>query len=137
MLDTSLGIIYMIQYGDINSNVDTDKIPSLLDEWYVEYCMGATSIFHMREYYVLKFRSHDPDTPTYMEALSGEHADEYYKYMDDEIKSLTKRENMDIVLRKSVDDKDVIPGTWYLKYNRKHDRKNRKFKARYCVKGYV
>ena len=39
-----------------------------------------------------KFQSHDPDTPTYIEALSGEHTDEYYKDMDDEIRSLIRRE---------------------------------------------
>ena len=62
----------MIQDRDINSNVDTDYILLLLDEWYVEDCMDMPSAFHMRESYVLRTQIHDPDTPTYMEALSGE-----------------------------------------------------------------
>ena len=44
----------------------------------------------MRESYVLKSQSHNPDTPTYMEALSGENAEEYFKSMDDEIKILVR-----------------------------------------------
>ena len=46
----------------------------------------------MIESYVLNFQSHDPDTPTYMEALSGENADEYYKAMYDEIQGFIGRE---------------------------------------------
>ena len=51
-------IVNMIQYGYFDSNVDTDYILSLLAEWDAE-----------RESYALKTQIHDPDTPTYMEAL--------------------------------------------------------------------
>ena len=34
-------IVYMIQYGYLNSNVDMDKILSLLAEWDAEDCMDA------------------------------------------------------------------------------------------------
>ena len=37
----------------------------------------------MRESYALKTQSQDPDTPMYMEALSGENSEEYFKGMDD------------------------------------------------------
>ena len=46
----------------------------------------------MREYDVLKCQSHDPDTPKYTEALSGENMDEYFKATDDEIQSLMRRD---------------------------------------------
>ena len=75
----------MIQDGDLNSNVDTDDIILLLAEFYAEYFMNTPSTFHMRESSVLKSQSHDPDTPTYMEALSGENAEEYFKAINDEI----------------------------------------------------
>ena len=64
-------IVYMIQDRDYDSNVDTDDILSLLAEWDAE-----------REYYAIKTQSHDPDTPIYMEALSGENPEEYFKAMD-------------------------------------------------------
>ena len=44
----------------------------------------------MRKYYALKYQIHDTDTPTYIEELSGENAEEYYKDMNDEIKRLIK-----------------------------------------------
>ena len=72
MNEAVASILYMIQDGDININVDTDEILLLLADWYSQDCMGMTSTFHMREYYVIKYQSHDPDTPTYMEGLSGE-----------------------------------------------------------------
>ena len=61
-----------------------------------EDCMDTPSTFHMRKYYAFKTQSHDPDTPTYMEALSGENAEEYFKAMDDEIQSLMRRDKWDI-----------------------------------------
>ena len=56
-------IVYMIQYRDYNSNIDKYDILSLLDEWDAE-----------RESYDIKDQSHDPDNPTYMEALSGKNS---------------------------------------------------------------
>ena len=70
--DSVASIAYMIQDRYLNRNVDTDDIISLLAEWDTEYFMDTPSTFHMREYYALNTQSHDPDTPTYMEALSGE-----------------------------------------------------------------
>ena len=64
----------MIKYGDINSNVYTYDIITLLVDWGAEDCMDTPSMFHTREYFVLKYQGHDTDTPTYMEALSGENA---------------------------------------------------------------
>ena len=46
----------------------------------------------MRESYALKTQFHDPDNPTYMEALSGKNSEEYFKAMDDEIQILMKRD---------------------------------------------
>ena len=56
----------------LDSNVNTDDILSLLAEWDAEDCIDTPTKFHTRESYALKTQSHDPDTPTYMEALSGE-----------------------------------------------------------------
>ena len=74
--DAVASIVYMIQDRDLNINVDTDNIISLLDELDTEDCMDKPSTFHMKEYYFLKTQSHDPDTPTYMEALTGEKPEE-------------------------------------------------------------
>ena len=46
--DDVASIVYMIQDRDININVDTDDILSLLDEWDAEYCMDTPSQFHIR-----------------------------------------------------------------------------------------
>ena len=69
--DVVASIVYMIQDRDFDSNVDTDNILSLLAEWDAEDCMDTPSTFHMKESYALKTQSHNPDAPTYMEALSG------------------------------------------------------------------
>ena len=54
-------IVYIIQDRDLNSNVDTDDILSLLAKWDAEDCMDTRSTFHIRESYALKTQSHDPD----------------------------------------------------------------------------
>ena len=79
--------------------MDTDDILSLISEWDAEYCMDMPSTFHMRESYVLNSEIHNTYTPTYMEALSGEHADEYYKDVDDEIQSLMIRDTLDVYFK--------------------------------------
>ena len=91
----------------------------------------------MIESYVLKFQIQDTYTLTYMETLSGEHADEYYNAMDDEINSIMRRDTWGVVSSKSVDAHNMLPGTWYFKCKRKIDFTIRKFKARYCVRGDV
>ena len=92
----------MIHDRDINSNVYTDDIILLLAEQDAEDCMDTPSTFHMRETYVLKSQIHDPDTPKYMEALSSENTDEYFKAMDDEIKSLMRRDTWEIFSRSQL-----------------------------------
>ena len=75
----------------------------------------------MREDYALNTQSHDPDTPTYMEVISGENSEEYFKAMDDEIQNIMRRDTWDIVSRKSVADNNMLPGTWSLKCKRTSD----------------
>ena len=91
-IDAVASIVYMIPDSDFYSNVDTNNILLLLAEWDAEDCMYTPSTFHMRKYYALKTQSHDPDNPTYMEALSGKNSEEYFKAMDDEIQSLMRRD---------------------------------------------
>ena len=40
-------------------------------------------------------------------------------------------------LRKSVADQNVLPGTWSFNFKRTRDWIIRKFKAQYCVRGYI
>ena len=53
------------------------------------------------------------------------------------IQILMKRYKREIVSRKSVDDNNVLPGTWSFKCKIKPDCTIRKFKARYCARGDV
>ena len=46
--DAVASIVYMIQAGYLNSNVDMNYILSLLSEWYTEYFMDTPSTFCMR-----------------------------------------------------------------------------------------
>ena len=56
-----------------------------------------------------------------MKALSGEHVDEYYNVVYEKIESLMIRDTWDIFSKKSVDNNNVLPGTWYFNYKRKPD----------------
>ena len=70
--------------------------------------MDNSSTFNMREYYVLKSQSHDPDTPKYMEALLCENTDEYFKEMDDKNQGLMRRDTRYIFLSNSIADHNVL-----------------------------
>ena len=54
--------------------------------------MDTPLTFNIRDSYVLKSQSHNPDTPTYMEASSGENTEEYVKAIDHEIQSMMRRD---------------------------------------------
>ena len=69
-----LSLVYIIQYNYYDSNVDTDKILSLLYGWDSEYVMDDTSTYHMRESCTIKYQSRDTYDPTYMKEISGEYA---------------------------------------------------------------
>ena len=86
----------MIQFGYLNINEDKYEIILVLADWDAKVCMDAPSTFHMRESYALKSQIHDPDTPTFMEALSGKHMNEYYNAMDEEINSLIRMDTWEI-----------------------------------------
>ena len=88
--DTS--IVYMIPDGDLNRNVYTDDILSLLDHYDAEYCMDTPPTSHTKYSYVQKSQIHDLDTPTFMEALSGENAEKYFEAMYDEIQGIVRRD---------------------------------------------
>ena len=54
--------------------------------------MEVTLTLNMRQYYALKYQSQYPDTPIYMDALSGTHSDVHNKVVDDKITSLIGRD---------------------------------------------
>ena len=99
--------------------------------------MNVQLILPMRESFSLRYLNHNTDTPTYMEALTGEHADEYYKAIDDEIHSLMITYKWEVIPRNSVSCHNVLPGTCSSKCKRKPDCNIKTSKARYCVIGCI
>ena len=75
-------------------------------------------------------RSTDPDTPTYRDAVFGDHGHEYWKAMLAEIEALTKRDTWDVLPRDQVPKgESIVPGTWAFKCKRRPDGTFRKFKS--------
>ena len=83
--------------------------------------------------YALKW--HDRDTPTYVQAMTGEDADEYYLAMAKEVHQLEEKQTWQIVDHTSICDANVLPGTWVFKCKRLPNGTIRKYKARFCVRG--
>ena len=94
--DDVTSIVYMIQDGYLNSNVNTDDTLYLIAEWDEGDFMDTSSEFHMRESYVLKSQIHNTDTPMCTEALSGENTGEYFEAMDYEIQNIMGRDTWEI-----------------------------------------
>jgi len=80
--------------------------------------------------------SKDPDLPSVREALSGEYAEEFWKAMETEIKSLEALNTWQLVPRSSMPKgARAIPSTWAFRVKRYPDGRLNKFKARFCVMG--
>jgi len=66
--------------------------------------------------YVAKLKKHDPDNPTYMEAMSGDDAQHYVEAMQQEILALLHQRTWTRVDRKAVPSgQKILKGTWAFK----------------------
>jgi hypothetical protein len=86
--------------------------------------------------FAAKIKRHDPDNPTYMEAMSGNDAQHYIEAMQQEILALLQQRTWTRVNRKDVPaTQKILKGTWAFKLKRLPDGTPLKYKARYCCRG--
>mmetsp|Transcript_15021 Transcript_15021/g.28265 ORF Transcript_15021/g.28265 Transcript_15021/m.28265 type:complete len:2300 (+) Transcript_15021:159-7058(+) len=91
--------------------------------------------------YVAKLKKHDPDNPTYTEAMSGNDAEFYIEAMKQEILALLQQRTWIRVPRSEVPlnpdgtPRKILKGTWAFKLKRLPDGMPLKYKARYCCRG--
>ena len=105
--------------AELNTDMDTGEI----------HCTDPRA-------YAAKTKPHDPDQPSYHEAMSGPNAPEYVAAMKKEIRQLIKQNTWLAVPRTTVPRSNpVLAGTWAFKLKRLPDGSPLKFKARYCIRG--
>ena len=75
----------------------------------------------------------DPDSPTFHQAMNGDHAEEYIKAMQLEIATLVQQKTWEVVPR--TPEMNVLKGTWVFKLKRLPDGTPSRFKARFCAWG--
>jgi Reverse transcriptase (RNA-dependent DNA polymerase) len=81
-------------------------------------------------------KARDPDIPSTREALSGPHAEHFWKAMDSEIDCLQKKGSWEIVDRSTMPPNiKAIPGTWAHRIKRLPCGTLSKFKSRWCCRG--
>ena len=91
--------------------------------------------------YAAKMKLHDPDNPSFHEAMRGDDVANYVEAMRVEVRQLMKQKTWEYIPRKDVPlDNDgkprpVLKGTWAFKLKRLPDGSPHKFKARYCCRG--
>lgn len=112
---------------------DWNEIISCLAEMDMELSLKRPRVDHALDVSLKAKTAHDPDSPSFTEAITGEYADEYWKAMDEEVRNLEKRGTWTMIPRKSIGTEypqgPVLPGTWVLKCKRKVDYSFRKFKG--------
>lgn len=86
--------------------------------------------------FVAKAKKHDPDNPTYTEAMSGDDQQHYVDAMMKEIMALLEQRTWTRVHRSEVPHgHKILKGTWAFKLKRLPDGTPLKYKARYCCRG--
>jgi len=80
----------------------------------------------------------DSDSPTFMEAMNGEHGEEYGEAISIAMPALQKETRWDMMLRSQVPrGASMLPMIWVYKLKRFPDERTRKFKTRLvCVRRY-
>ena len=111
-----------------------------LAELQTDFDTGILNVTDPRVY-AAKARQHDPDMPSFQEAMNGPDVDSYVAAMKKEIAQLVKQNTWEVMPRASVPKmpdgsaRFVLKGTWAFKLKRLPDGKPSKFKARYCCRG--
>ena len=83
---------------------------------------------------LLSVKANSEDLPTWNEAMNGPHKAGFWKAMETEIDTLTRKSCWDIVDRPA--GCPVVSSTWAFKIKRYPDGSLRKLKARFCARGY-
>ena len=91
-------------------------------------------VSHIEPHALAAKRGHDPDNPSYDEAMSGPNQSDYLKAAVLELKTL--QDDLDCwELVPRTDKMNVLPSTWAFKCKRYPDGRIKKFKARFCARG--
>jgi hypothetical protein len=111
--------IELAYYANLHTDLDTGDI-----NYFEPHAFAA------------KVKKHDPDNPTYTEAMSGDDAQHYIEAMQQEIMALLQQRTWTRVDRRSVPKhQKILKGTWAFKLKRLPDGTPLKYKARYCCRG--
>jgi Reverse transcriptase (RNA-dependent DNA polymerase). len=109
-------------------------------ELHTDFDTGEINHFDAHAY-VAKLKKHDPDNPSFTEAMSGSDAHHYVEAMKKEILALLQQRTWTRVNRNDVPKnpdgsmRKILKGTWAFKLKRLPDGTPLKYKARYCCRG--
>ena len=108
---------------------------ALLSRVDVDNILHNINTAHITERALTAVKS-DPDTPTLMEALMGEHGKEFCAAMSKEITALKNRSTCNLILKSNIAKTiKVIPTTWAMKIKSFPNGAFRSFKACFGVRG--
>ena len=102
--------------------------------WLYEHTDPITDEIEELSIHVYQTIANAADNPRWEEAVNGHHADEFRKAMDIEYKTLVDFDSWDVVNRRA--DMNVLSSAWVFKIKRFPDGLIKKFKARFCVRGF-
>ena len=78
-------------------------------------------------------KQHDPDTPTFHQAMAGDDPDKYIEAMKEEITNLQQMKTWDLVNHEP--SMKVLTGTWAFRLKHTPDGDTYRYRSRFCVSG--
>jgi hypothetical protein len=105
--------------GAFATMVQMNTIDGFLEDWHPS---------------LLATKANAEDTPTWNEAMNGPHSAGFWKAMEAELETLTRKDCWEVVERPK--NRPVVSSTWAFKIKRYPDGSMRKLKARFCARGY-
>lgn len=124
--------VFLTPLADVKDCDDTTKNLAYLAGLHTCYDTGLENISDPRVY-AAKQRKDDPDSPTFHQAMNGEHAEDYIQAMKLEVNTLVQQRTWTSIPRTT--SMNVLKGTWVFKLKRLPDGTPLKFKARFCARG--
>ena len=89
--------------------------------------------------FAAKTAGSSPDEPTYLEAMSGDEAEQYWDACLEEVLNMEKRKVWEVVDRSAAEaaGEKVVPSTWAFKRKRTPSGIIKKYKSRLCIRGDI
>ena len=128
-----INVVYCASVLDLDNKETMSYTPKLYNDFNDKYKdeEGYIKYQHPMTFAVML----EDDSPRYHQTMNGPYSDGFFEAMHKEIETMEKMDPWEVVPRTNSEGHNVLNSIWAYKRNHFPDRRVRKLKAQFCVRG--